>query len=160
MVPIFAYTFVEKKDYILCGVIMLISSLTDIIDGMIARKFNMISDFGKVLDPIADKATQLTVAILLSTRFRAMIPLIILCTVKEIFMAISGYWVIKKREIVLGAQWYGKLATVVVVATMIVHLFWRNIDSALSFVSIFASCVVVVMALVLYSIRNLGYLSN
>ena len=157
LIPIIVFTFIEAN-YFICGTILLLSSLTDILDGMIARRFNMISDVGKVLDPIADKATQLVVAILLSTKYSYMILLIALCLIKEIFMAITGYMVIKKQNIVLGAEWYGKLSTIIVILTMLLHLFWYNISPSVSFITISVSSATVILSLALYCIRNFTYI--
>ena len=78
LIPIIVWLYIGKQDHIMAGVFVIISGITDIVDGFIARTFNMISDVGKVLDPIADKATQTVVVILLVTRFPLMlIPLII-----------------------------------------------------------------------------------
>ena len=72
LIPIIVWLFIGKQDYLLAGIFVLISGLTDMVDGWIARTFNMISDFGKVLDPIADKSTQAVVVLLLSTRYPLM----------------------------------------------------------------------------------------
>ena len=69
LIPVIIWLYIGLKDYLLTGVFVIISGLTDIIDGAIARKFNMISDVGKVLDPFADKATQIVVMILLTISF-------------------------------------------------------------------------------------------
>lgn len=76
---------------------------TDIIDGFIARKFNMVSDLGKILDPVADKLTQATVILCLTVKYRWMRGLIVLFVVKEIIMAVLGYMAIQ-RKMLLTAQ--------------------------------------------------------
>jgi cardiolipin synthase len=136
----------------------MISGLTDIIDGAIARKFNMISDVGKVLDPFADKATQVVVMILLAISFPLMIIPIALIAIKEVFMVITGYMVIKKCDIVLGAHWHGKLATVALTAVMVLHLVWYNIPSTFSLVLIILCSSLILLSLALYAKRNFGYL--
>ena len=132
LIPVIIWLYIGLKDYLLTGVFVIISGLTDIIDGVIARKFNMISDVGKVLDPFADKATQIVVMILLTISFPLMLIPIVITAIKEAFMAITGYMVIKKCNIVLGAHWHGKLATVALTSVMVfcrytVHLrFWQH----------------------------------
>ena len=69
LLPVIVYTYMNQKDYVLTGILLLISGLTDLLDGYIARTFNMMSDLGKILDPVADKATQAVVLLCLMTRF-------------------------------------------------------------------------------------------
>ena len=158
LIPVIIWLYLGKEDYLLAGIFVLISGLTDIVDGFIARTFNMISDVGKVLDPVADKATQAIVMILLATSFPLMLIPIILTIIKEAFMGISGYLIIKKCNIVLGAHWYGKAATVFISIMMALHLFWHDINPTLSLITIIVSSLSILLALVLYAIRNFGYL--
>ena len=69
LLPVIVYMYMNQKDYVLTGILLLISGLTDLLDGYIARTFNMMSDLGKILDPVADKATQAVVLLCLMTRF-------------------------------------------------------------------------------------------
>lgn len=160
LIPVIIWLYLGKENYLLTGIFVIISGLTDVVDGFIARRFNMISDLGKVLDPIADKATQATVLILLTTSFPLMLLPVGIGVVKELFMTISGYLVIKKRDIVMGAEWHGKLATVWLTVTMALHLVWHNINPVLSLVTIMLSAALILLSLVLYAIRNLEYLSG
>ena len=64
LLPVIVYTYINQKDYVLTGILLVISGLTDLLDGYIARTFNMMSDLGKILDPVADKATQAVVLLL------------------------------------------------------------------------------------------------
>lgn len=158
LIPVIVWLFLGKENYLLTGIFVLISGLTDVVDGMIARKFNMISDVGKVLDPIADKATQAVVIILLAIRFPLMLIPLAIGIVKEIFMAISGYMIVRKCDVVLGANWHGKAATVVLTATMALHLVWYNIDPTVSLILILLSAAFIALSLTLYAVRNFGYL--
>lgn len=158
LIPVIVWLFLGKEDYLLAGIFVLISGLTDVVDGMIARGFNMISDVGKVLDPIADKATQGAVIILLSIRFPLMLIPLGIGLIKELFMAISGYMIVKKCDVVLGANWHGKVATVVLTATMALHLVWYNIDATVSLIFILLSTAFIALSLTLYAVRNFGYL--
>ena len=158
LIPLIAWLYLGKQDYILAGIFVLISGLTDIVDGFIARTFNMISDVGKVLDPVADKATQAVVMILLAFSFPLMLIPICVLAVKEIFMLITGYMIIKKCDIVLGAEWHGKAATVMLSITMALHLFWHDINPIVSIISIILSTGMLLLTTVLYAKRNFGYL--
>ena len=159
LIPIIVWLYIERTDYTLAGIIVIISGVTDVCDGFIARKFDMTSDLGKVLDPIADKATQITVAILLLSRFPLMILPFVAGIIKELFMAISGYAIIRRCGIVLGACWHGKAATVVLTLTMILHLVWYNISPYISTATIIISTATISLSLVLYFKRNLSYLT-
>lgn len=158
LIPVIIWLYIGLKDYLLTGVFVIISGLTDIIDGAIARKFNMISDVGKVLDPFADKATQIVVMILLTISFPLMLIPIVITAIKEAFMAITGYMVIKKCDIVLGAHWHGKLATVALTSVMVLHLIWHDIPSTLSLALIILCSALILLSLGLYAKRNFGYL--
>ena len=158
LIHVIAWLYLGKQDYLLTGIFVIISGITDVVDGTIARKFNMISDVGKVLDPIADKATQLVVMILLTISFPLMLLPIILTAIKEVFMAVSGYIVIKQCNIVLGANWHGKAATFALTAVMSLHLVWHDIIPTVSVVLICICSALILLSLVLYAKRNFGYL--
>ena len=160
LIPLIVWLYLGKQDYLMTGIFVVISGLTDIVDGFIARTFNMISDVGKVLDPIADKSTQAVVVLLLISDFPLMILPLVIGLIKEAFMAISGYLIIKKCDVVLGANWYGKVATVILTVTMALHLVWHSINPIISVIFILVSAAAIAFALVMYAIRNFGYLLN
>lgn len=158
IIPVIAWLYLGPRNYLWSAILIIISGITDVLDGMIARKFNMKSDVGKVLDPFADKATQLTMILLLMTKFPLLILPFAISLIKEIFMALTGYMVIKKCNVVMGADWHGKVATVVVSATIFLHFLWFNITPLVSNIFAILSTAAVTLSLVLYAIRNFGYL--
>lgn len=103
---------IANDEYIFALLFLILSGITDVLDGTIARKFNFITDFGKLMDPFADKATQ--VAILITLTIKGIIPVWILAIVviKE-FAMISGASFLYGKELVVSSKWYGKLATVI-----------------------------------------------
>lgn len=107
-----------SENYILAIILLSVSGLTDILDGVIARKFNYISNFGKLIDPLADKATQ--VSILISLVFQDIIPLWILVVIfiKEILM-IAGASFLYGKDLVVSSRWYGKLSTIMIYLAMV-----------------------------------------
>ncbi len=110
LIPFIIYfIFVEK--YIAAFVMLTVSGITDVLDGTIARKFDCITNFGKLVDPLADKTTQ--IAILAALTFKGIIPLWMLLVVfaKE-FAMIAGASFLYGKELVVSSRWYGKLATV------------------------------------------------
>lgn len=128
LVPVFIWVYLVKQDYTLTAIILTISALTDITDGFIARKFNMITDWGKIIDPIADKATQFSILVCLMLKYPPVIFMTSILFFKEIYMGIIGYIVIKKTDTVTGAKWYGKLNTCVIYAIIMTLLLYSNIS--------------------------------
>lgn len=159
LIPLIIWQYVGKHNYLVALCLLALSGLTDIVDGIIARKFHMVSDFGKAFDPVADKLTQIAMLFCLVTRFPNMwIPLILLI-VKEIFAGITGLMMVKKG-IVIGADWHGKATTVLLYGTMLVHLAWINILPAVSNILIGACTAMIILSGILYGIRNLSYLKT
>ena len=103
-------------------VILLFSGLTDMLDGWIARKFNQITELGKIVDPLADYLTQFAVVVCLAVVYWPLIPVIILLVIKEISMAVLGVVFLRKGKKLTGAQWYGKVTTGVFYAVMAILL--------------------------------------
>lgn len=127
LIPIIVIVCVQGQ-YILAIAVLSISGLTDILDGTIARKYNYITDFGKLMDPLADKATQIS---LLTTLFiKGAIPIWILAIVvlKE-FCMVSGASFLYGKELVVSSKWYGKLATVLFYVAMVISLFLEQIGN-------------------------------
>ncbi len=111
VVPFFAVAFL--KGHLLAAVILLaVSGLSDLFDGLIARKFNQITELGKMLDPLADKLTQGVVALCLAVKFPAICPVLVLFICKELGMLCCAVVLLKKRKRPCAAKWYGKVATV------------------------------------------------
>ncbi|MCM1264182.1 MAG: CDP-alcohol phosphatidyltransferase family protein [Butyrivibrio sp.] len=155
LIPVIVWLYSIDKNYVWAGYILILSGITDMADGYIARYFNMISNFGKVLDPIADKLTQGVMLICLLLRFPMMIAPFVLLIVKEAFMGISGILIIKRTRIVCGAQWHGKAATCLLYGMMILHVFWHEITPLVSMISIVACTLMIGISFVLYGIRNI-----
>lgn len=117
LVPVFLVLYLNGLDWWAFGVLVA-SGLTDALDGFIARRFHQITDCGKLLDPISDKLTQVAVVVALATRFAEMLPLAILCLVKESCQAVGGAIMLKRRGEVRGSKWFGKVSTVVFYTSM------------------------------------------
>lgn len=121
LIPIFTVQYLtatETKDYYLAGMIVVFSGLTDLLDGLIARKLNQITEVGKLLDPVADKLTQVAVIICLMSRYENMWIVILLFIAKELFMAINAIILYRQGKKLDGAKWFGKIATAVFYACM------------------------------------------
>ena len=160
LLPVIVWLYGVENNYVWAGYILILSGVTDMADGYIARHFHMISDLGKILDPIADKLTQGVMLMCLVMRFHWMIVPFILMIAKEIYMSVSGILVIQRTGIVCGAQWHGKAATCFLYGMMILHIFWQEITHVVSMVSIIACTVMIGISFVLYGIRNVKLLKN
>ena len=132
MIPVIVWLYCVEKNYYAAIGMTLLSGTTDIIDGYIARHFNMISDFGKILDPVADKLTQASLLLCLLSKYKLMWGLITLFAVCEITKLILGAVVMKRHDEVNSAKWYGKLNTVVIYATMIALILFPQMNNILA----------------------------
>ena len=99
--------------------ILALSCLTDMFDGMIARRFNMISNVGKLLDPLADKLTQLALIVSLSVRHPVLRGVLILFLTKELFQVSAAYVLFRRGKILPGALMSGKVCTCVLFVSFI-----------------------------------------
>lgn len=149
LLPVFLYLYYHAEtleDYIVAFTVLVISMLTDAFDGMIARKFNQVTDFGKALDPVADKLTQGSLAIAVTFRYPQIIPFLILFIIKEFYMGIMGLYLIKRKNFWTPAQWFGKVCTIILDIGIGVLLLYPNFDS-----TVVTIMVVVMSALLLFS---------
>ncbi|MBR2952146.1 MAG: CDP-alcohol phosphatidyltransferase family protein [Clostridia bacterium] len=158
LIPIFVYLYLNADSigfYLAAGAVILFSALLDFADGFVARRFNMVTDLGKMLDPISDKLTQAAVALCLATRYPLMVPLLALMLVKELYMAVRGMMRIASSGKVHGAAFMGKVCTATLFITFgalvflpTIPLFWANLLILLS---------MIVMAITfIYYLHNFG----
>ena len=156
LVP-FIYTSVINKRFLTALIIFTISAITDILDGYIARKFNYITDIGKLMDPLADKLTQ--ISLLLALSFLKILPWWIFAVVfvKELVLVISASVLYSKKDVVVYSKWYGKLATTLFYLAIVVSLITNQfnmtmpfrIDLYLYYLAILAT----IFSLIMYSIK-------
>ncbi len=137
-----------------------LSGLTDIVDGTIARKFNMISNFGKIFDPVADKLTQIAViACLINDYWYMTIPLVIF-VLKEVGMNVVGLVAAKKTGVIKGANWHGKVNTVVFFGLMVIHLAWSAIPPVTSYVFVAICVAMMLTSALLYTLDYIKMLKQ
>ncbi len=131
LVPVFTYEFLANDNFVLAGVLLLVSGITDCLDGWIARKFNMITNLGKILDPLADKLTQIMTVLCLAIKgLHMMWILFAVLVIKDLIMLIGGITIYRKKEFVVSSNWYGKIATIVFyVAVISMSLFNSVLDA-------------------------------
>jgi len=140
LIPVYVviYLNAESSDaYFLSAAILAVSCLTDLIDGQIARRFNMITTVGKVLDPFADKVTQFTLVICLALKRPVLWFLAALIFVKEIFQLIAGAINLKKGRMLKGALMTGKICTTVLFVSLILMVMVPTLPAlAVNFITI------------------------
>lgn len=119
MIPLLLWLYLEQEAYLWTAAVVVVSGITDILDGIIARKFDMISDLGKALDPVADKLTQAAMLYCLGKSFPEIRILLLLLVVKEGITGIMSLVSIRKTGQVQGAQWHGKVTTALLYAMII-----------------------------------------
>ncbi|MDE7281679.1 MAG: CDP-alcohol phosphatidyltransferase family protein [Ruminiclostridium sp.] len=126
LIPVFVVLYINSKEdlsfHIASVLVVALSGLTDMLDGKIARHFNMITELGKIIDPVADKLTQCAIMVCLAVRYPLLWAFIGALVVKEITMAVLGMVFLKKGRKLKGAHWYGKVSTVVFYLVMMTLL--------------------------------------
>ena len=158
LIPLIIWMYTFKKEYFAAGTLLILSGLTDLADGFIARHFNAVSNVGKILDPIADKLTQAAMLFCLVTRFPLMAAPLGVLVLKEIFIGTTGLLMIRKTGEVIGADFHGKVATTLLHIMMILHIFWISIPAGISAATIGICLVSMIFTLFIYGKRNVKVL--
>ncbi|NLZ45805.1 MAG: CDP-alcohol phosphatidyltransferase family protein, partial [Clostridiales bacterium] len=127
LIPFFCYFYISGE-WNVAAIILIISTITDFLDGQIARRCNMITNFGKILDPVADKFTHFAIALCLAFRYKLMAVLLILMVVKESYMAIMGIRSLRKDNKLSGAKWFGKVSTAVLFISLAYLVIFTDIS--------------------------------
>ncbi|MBQ9531958.1 MAG: CDP-alcohol phosphatidyltransferase family protein [Eubacterium sp.] len=166
LIPVFSVLFI-KGQYVAAFIVMIVAALTDLFDGKIARKYNMVSNLGKILDPIADKLSQMAIVIILIVKFwdgylRYILFLFIL---KELLMLAGGALLLSKGLRPTAAEMWGKIATTVFYVFMIMIIALGGESSALYGVKFFEPfilsdtviTVMIVISAVLTFVSLFGY---
>ncbi len=151
LVPFFVY-YLLKEMVIIAFLIFAIASWSDVLDGYLARKFNVISNYGKIVDPLADKALQLSAVITLCIIGRLRLIFILVLILKEILLILGGVIIYKKKYIV-PAKWYGKASSFLintVIATIILFTLPQLVIDILMIISIIAMVFSLFMYIVNY----------
>ncbi len=154
LLPVFACLFLNDLVYWSFAVLAL-SGLTDLFDGIIARRFNQITPLGKILDPLADKVTQVAVVICLAIKYQPIIPLAIICFLKEAAQGVGGWLLLRRGVKPQGARWYGKISTFVFYGAMTAIVVFPDMSETLRLVLVLIVAVLMVFAFVRYFMEYL-----
>ena len=142
LIPLFIVLYVHEE-FTAALITLAVSGLSDILDGRIARRYNMVTDLGKVLDPVADKLTQCAMMLCVAMRYPAMWWLLGLHVVKEIIML-----------------WVGKLCTGVIYAVMMLHVIMPYLPQAVSIGCTVVCAGLIVLSLIVYTARYVKILGG
>lgn len=155
LLPFIVWTY-WKGSYDVAVGLLILSAITDALDGVIARKFNMVSDLGKMLDPLCDKLTQAALMICLALRYWYVWIVFALLAVKDITMSLLGAAAIRHRGAVHSAQWYGKVCTVVIETVMAVLILFPSIPENIVVLLLGVCCAAMLFSLIMYVIYLRG----
>jgi CDP-diacylglycerol--glycerol-3-phosphate 3-phosphatidyltransferase len=163
MIPVFIAVLVYSKDrdivyrYIALGIFVM-ASATDALDGYVARKYNMITDFGKLMDPLADKILVSSALIILIELGNISSWVVSIVIAREFI--ISGIRLIAtEKNIIIAASPLGKLKTVSQMLSVILMLLSIEAISFITDISVWLMCILSVVSLLDYIIKNKKVLS-
>ena len=160
LIPLFLYVYFVadfKNRYLVAAFVLVISGISDFLDGFIARKFNMVTDFGKFIDPVADKLTQFVVGITLLFSYPLAWVLLIIIILKDLMLAIVGLYLYDYGLKITGASWWGKIATAYFYVIVIVLIGLHIPNTVISFVLIITGSVLMLLSFILYA-KELRYM--
>lgn len=152
LIPVFCFFYI-KDEFHWATLVLVISTITDFLDGQIARRFNMITEFGKILDPVADKFTHAAIAICLTFRYNLMIWIVILMVLKEGFMAVMGIVNFKHGMKLDGAKWCGKICTACLFISFIILVVFYTIPENIANIIIVVNLALMVYTFIMYIIE-------
>lgn len=154
LIPVYVSIYLNansQDDYFLAATILAVSCLTDLIDGKIARHFNMISTVGKILDPLADKLTQFSLIMCLASTYPVLWYLIALFLVKELFQVIAGAVNLHKGKMLKGALLSGKICTTILFLSLIILVMLPELDPSIVSIITIIDCVFLLIAFADYA---------
>ena len=157
LIPVFAvlYLSADRQDvsqHRWSASVLLFSGMTDIADGIIARRFGLVTPLGKLLDPLADKLTQATVCICLTLRHPNLFFILILFILKELTMLIAGAFLYKKAQDrpLPSSKWFGKLNTVVFHTVMLAIIAFPELAEQTILILLLIACGFMLFSFVMY----------
>lgn len=154
LIPVFVWLYCTAEDtwdYLAAASVIVLSGLTDKLDGWIARRFDMVTELGKVLDPVADKLTQCAVIICLALRFELMRWIIVLFVFKEGFMAVMAFLLLQRKGRKLnGAKWFGKGCTAILYLVMFLLVLLPGLPAVTANILMGISIAALLFSLVMY----------
>ena len=124
LIPFFFWSY-TTDNFLVAAILFFVAGVTDVLDGWIARRFNMTTDLGKIIDPLADKLMQMCAVVLLAIEFKPLLWLLAVLCAKEVLQIIGGLKLIKDKKEIMPSKWYGKLNTAIIFV-FLSRLIWRG----------------------------------
>ena len=153
LIPVIIVLYAKNEVWWAFGMLVL-SGVTDVVDGWVARTYHMVSNFGKAIDPVADKLTQIAVLLcLMPMKCWWVVGILVL---KEISIGIMTLLTLHHTGMVYGAGWYGKLCTAVIYLSMFVLMLWRAAPDWFLYADAALCACLILLAFVKYAIRYGG----
>lgn len=148
----FILHFLINDEFILAIVFLTLSGLTDILDGAIARKFNFITNFGKLIDPLADKFTQLSILWMLVSKNIIPLWILVIVLLKEATM-VAGASFLYGKELVVSSKWYGKASTVLFYLAIVLSMIFKDlqIQTSIDLILYYIAVAMTIFSLIMYS---------
>ena len=153
LVPLFLYLFLHKGDMVRAMLVFLFAGLSDVIDGIIARKFNWISNVGKVLDPLADKCMQIAALVCMGVSRFVSWWIVGVLIAKEFVLFVGALCALKKKRVYVQSDWYGKLATVAFYIIAVILVFFKDMPDTIRVLLGVFLILFMLFALIMYSIN-------
>lgn len=150
LIPFTVYYLVNDQ-FILAIIFLTLSGLTDVLDGAIARKFNFITNFGKLIDPLADKITQLSLLGTLVVKNIISLWILIVVLIKEAAM-VAGASFLYGQELVVSSKWYGKASTVLFYLAIVLSMIFRDLEiqTSIDLIIYYIAVTMTIFSLVMY----------
>lgn len=162
LVPVFVSVYFSGTDtsHVYATGVYVLAAFTDFLDGRIARKYNLVSKLGRILDPLGDKI--MTFAVLLCITIDKLVPAwaVVVFIVKEGLMAIGGVLVYRKITDMPPANYIGKSATVVFVVVCALLMLIDDIPKAYATAMISVAIIVMLAAFVSYLVRYIKLMQS
>ena len=159
----FVYFFLQKN-YVAAAVMLILSGLSDACDGFIARRFNQVTELGKMLDPIADKLTLIAIMVCITIFSPIVLPVMIVLILKDVIMLIGGSRLVKTGIAPPAAKWYGKLGTLLFYFSVCLIVFLKAAfnyeNDILSVTLLSVTTAVMVFALIKYFLVYISLLKE
>ena len=157
LTPVFALLYLRGQQRAALAVLLL-AAASDLLDGFLARRLDMVTALGKALDPVADKLMQLTMMLCAAARLPRIWPLLGLHALRELTLGVLSLRVLRRTGRVCGARWYGKLCTAVLYTVMPALLVWEGMPVRLQNALIALCAWLIALCLLLYAARFLRIL--
>ena len=155
LIPAIIVTYVVYDLHILVLIFLVLSAISDLLDGFIARKFNMVSHFGRIFYPMVDKLTVISLLFALSTTYKIMLYFALLIMAKELFSGIIGLFVFCKIKKTINSEWHGKITTLLIYLLIFTHVIFQDISKVYTYVLIGICTIALINSCVLYVRRFL-----